>query len=75
MEPCSCSDLSITFNEETNTVTFEWDSNTHPEYDFVRDLTSEGLAEICNHYLKKLNNEKAEKADQTRGSCSRTPES
>ena len=67
--------LTVIYDEEAGMVTFEWDNETHPEYNYLRDLTEDGLADIVQNYLKKLDDEKNQAANQAGGSGSGTTES
>jgi hypothetical protein len=46
--------LLVSFDEESNTFTFEWDEETHPEYSFLRLLTPEELMNRLSTQLQKL---------------------
>lgn len=65
--------LTVTYDEETLTFTFDWDPETHPEYNFLEDLTSNELIKMITDYLELIENEQKEKSDasiQDRGqSC------
>jgi len=54
METCSEDGLTVTFNDETNIFTFEWDEETHPEYNFLKDLTGDDFATMMREYLATL---------------------
>jgi thiamine pyrophosphate-dependent acetolactate synthase large subunit-like protein len=51
METASEDGLTVIFNDETNTFTFEWDEETHPEYNFFKDFTDEDFATMIREYL------------------------
>ena len=46
--------LLVSFDEESNTFTFEWDEETHPEYNLLRLLTPEELTNRLSEQLQKL---------------------
>jgi hypothetical protein len=54
METCSEDGLTVIFNDETNIFTFEWDEETHPEYNFLKDLTGDDFATMMREYLATL---------------------
>lgn len=43
--------LTVTFDDETNIFTFEWDEETHPEYNFIKDFTNEDFATMMREYI------------------------
>lgn len=43
--------LTVIYDSETNIFTFEWDSETHPEYDYLNTLTSDSFSELLQDYL------------------------
>jgi hypothetical protein len=44
--------LTVTYDEESGVITFDWDSETHPEYDCLEELTSE---QLCSMMFEHLN--------------------
>jgi hypothetical protein len=54
MESTTNDGLTVTYNEETLEFTFDWDEITHPEYNFLHELTSEDLVNILTERLKAL---------------------
>lgn len=44
--------LKVTFNE--NELTIEWCESTHPEYNFLANLTEEGFCQILKDELERL---------------------
>lgn len=68
MESSTAHGLTVSYNEETLTFTFEWDETTHPEYNFIYGLTEETFAEMVKNYCNKLSNEatNTEEEDQAR---------
>lgn len=76
METSSDYGLTVTIDDETNVITFDWDPETHPEWDFLQDLTSEELCEMLLEYASEIINEKTKTSEVSTGgqSCG-TPES
>ena len=54
METCREDGLTVIFNDETDIFTFEWDEETHPEYNFLKDFTSDDFATMMREYLATL---------------------
>jgi len=67
--------LRVEYDEESNTFSFVWDSETHPEWDILKDLTSESFGEILQKQLDAFNGNEEETDLQSGGSSSGTPES
>lgn len=51
MEASEKEGLIVSFDDESSTFSFEWDENTHPEYNYLKDLTSEKFSQILKDYL------------------------
>jgi hypothetical protein len=60
--------LLVSFDEESNTFTFEWDDETHPEYNFLRLLTPEELMNRLSAQFQKLIDDESQPNVQDRGS-------
>jgi hypothetical protein len=56
MESSTENGLTIIYDDEASLLTFEWDENTHPEYNCLKGLTSEKLFEMM---LKDLEQTRA----------------
>jgi len=54
MEISSDAGLTVTYDEETSTFSFEWDEETHPEYNFIKDFTDESFATMMREYIARL---------------------
>lgn len=52
METSSGEGLVVTYDEETLTITFDWDEETHPEYNFLREMDSSSLVKMLTDYLE-----------------------
>lgn len=65
--------LTVTYDEKNSLISFEWDPDTHPEYNYLEELTDEEFSEmINNHHANFLRNGKENDANevQSRGSGS-----
>lgn len=51
MEISSEDGLTVTFDDETGIFSFEWDEETHPEYNFIKDFTDEDFATMMREYI------------------------
>jgi len=60
MESSSDDGLTIIYDEDTSSLTFEWDNETHPEYNFLSLLTPEELNKVLMDYLHRLEAEDEE---------------
>jgi hypothetical protein len=38
--------LTCTYDVETNQMSFDWDAEAHPEYNFLLDITAEELLQM-----------------------------
>ena len=54
METSSGAGLTVTFDDETGIISFEWDEETHPEYNFIKDFTDESFATMMRNYMESL---------------------
>jgi len=57
MESSSKAGLTTIFDDETNTITFEWDEETHPQYNYIKELTPETFSVMLQQYLGDLNDD------------------
>lgn len=66
--------LRISYDEESGLLSFEWDEKTHPQYDCLRDLTTEKFQQILEEYCELLDNanEKTTDIQNRRPSCGKT---
>ncbi len=51
MEYSESDGLLIDYDEETGTVTFTWDEETHPQWNCLLGLTSEKFSQLLKDYL------------------------
>lgn len=55
--------LTVSFNQETSEITFEWDPDTHPEFNYLSELSAEDIhSTLMKHFADTV--EQARK-DQT----------
>ena len=51
--------LRVTYYENEASFTFDWDPETHPEYNYLADFSEDELAEhLFGALMEKLNNSK-----------------
>ena len=67
--------LRITYDEESNLLTFEWDENTHPQYNCLYCLTEERFSQMLKEHCERLDALQETSDVHDRGPCSGTPES
>lgn len=46
--------LTITVDDETNILTFSWDDETHPMWNFLHDLGEEGISKLLMDYCTQI---------------------
>ena len=46
--------LVVIIDDEANLMTFEWDDETHPQWNFLRDLGEEGVTELLIDYCNRV---------------------
>ena len=47
--------LVITIDDEANLITFEWDEETHPQWNILRELGEDGVNQLLkDHYTRVL---------------------
>ena len=46
--------LTITIDDETNNILFEWDEETHPQWNFLHDLGEEGLTQMLMEQCQRI---------------------
>jgi hypothetical protein len=65
--------LTVIYDEETLTFSFDWDPETHPEYNFLQDMTSNDLIKMITDYLELTDEEAKQKHAEvlTRGQSGR----
>lgn len=60
MESSTNDGLTVSYDEESGTITFDWDNETHPEYNFLNLLTPEELSKMLMDRIKELEAEDEE---------------
>lgn len=76
METSSDYGLTVTFDDETNIITLDWDPETHPEYNIFEDMTSEEFCKILLEYAEQTIDGKSTTSEiSTGGSSGRKTES
>jgi len=48
--------LSVEWNEESESFTLDWNSETHPEWNFFMDMTSEDFSKMLLTRLNEIEN-------------------
>lgn len=57
--------LTVSFDEETSTFTFDWDEKTHPEYNYLKELTDEMFSEmLINSISERLTKEQLKSIEE-----------
>ena len=54
--------LTVFYDEEAGLITFDWDPETHPEYNFLSDLSSE---ELCKILMDQISSALSDEQSQT----------
>lgn len=67
--------LRVEFEEESSTFSFVWDSKTHPEWNFLKDMTNDDFAEMIQKYIDYCDGNQTQENLQSGGPCCGTPES
>jgi len=67
--------LRVEFEEESSTFSFVWDSNTHPEWNFLKDMTNDDFAQMMQNYIDYCDDNQEKTGLQSGGSCCGTSES
>ena len=67
--------LLVIYDEESGLITFEWNEETHPQYNYLYGLTEEKFSQMLKEYCEQLDGIQETADLQDRGSCSGTPES
>ena len=45
--------LTVTIDDETNILTFTWDPDTHPQWNYLQELGEEGVKELLMDYVQR----------------------
>lgn len=54
METTEDGDLKVSYDEENGVITFDWNEETHPEYNFLHLLAPEELSKMLLDRLEML---------------------
>ena len=46
--------LVVIIDDEASLMTLEWDDETHPQWNFLRDLGEDGVTEMLMDYCKQV---------------------
>jgi hypothetical protein len=46
--------LVVIIDDETDTLTFEWDDETHPQWNFLRELGEEGVSALILEHCQQI---------------------
>ena len=46
--------LTITIDDETDNILFEWDEETHPQWNFLHDLGEESLTQMLMEQCQRI---------------------
>jgi len=74
MESSEQDGLQVSFDEESGTFTFEWNEETHPQYNYLKLMTPEEFSQALSDRLQQLIDDENGSAVQDRRSGSGTPE-
>ena len=61
-ESTSLDGLTVSYDEETGTFTFDWDAATHPEYNYLKEMTDEMFTEMLMKSIEERMTEEELKA-------------
>ena len=65
MESMSEDGLTVSYDEEQGIITFDWDEETHPQYNWLSELTPEQLMQSILNYCNDIidNEQEAQAGD------------
>lgn len=64
LETSSGEGLVVTYDEDTLSITFDWDPETHPEYNFLESMSPQDLTKMLTDYLELTDAELKEFKDE-----------
>ena len=67
--------LLAIYHEESGLITFEWNEETHPQYNYLYGLTDEKFSQMLKEHCERLDGIQETADLQDWGSCSGTTES
>ena len=62
--------LVVIVDDEANLLTFEWDDETHPQWNFLHELGEDGVTEMLMDYCNQILSEHETKNLHDPGSSS-----
>jgi hypothetical protein len=65
MESLTDAGLTVTYDEEAGVITFDWDPETHPEYNSLKNLTSEQFAAMMMGWIDRYEEEHPDQPSNT----------
>jgi len=71
MESSTENGLTIIYDDEAGLLTFEWDENTHPQYNCLKELTSKKFFEMMLASLEQT--ETNDQQEQGEAGCNSVP--
>ena len=60
METSTDHGLTVIYDEEAGIISFDWDPETHPEYNYLEDLTEDDFHQMLQDCLNNYTKEKEE---------------
>ena len=66
--------LRVEFEEESSTFSFVWDTYTHPQWNFLKDMTNEDFVQMMQDYIDSYDGNQEKTDLQGGGSCCGTTE-
>jgi hypothetical protein len=45
--------LIVTIDDETNILTFTWDPDTHPQWNYLQELGEDGVKKLLMDYVQR----------------------
>lgn len=64
MESLTDAGLTVIYDEEAGIITFEWDEETHPEYNSLKELTDEKFSSIMMNFMEDYDKENPDPSPQ-----------
>lgn len=46
--------LIVTIDDETNILTFEWDPDTHPRWNYLQELGEKGITQMLMDHCQQI---------------------
>jgi hypothetical protein len=58
METSTDHGLTVSYDEEAGIISFDWDPVTHPEYNYLEELTEDDFSKMLQDYLTNYTKQK-----------------